>query len=110
MRGESSNSSLLLQSHKKGHNSGKLYASWVLFFGHFLRDPRKPRQLKPQAEPLQLKAFSTIKRALGWGSVPPYGAIGSPYRRIRSLYGPLLTVKLSVSDLAPLIVRVSGCL
>ena len=32
--------------------------------GLLLGDLREPRQLKPEGEPLQFKAFSTIKRAL----------------------------------------------
>ena len=48
---------------------------------------------------MQLEAFSTIKRAVGfpYGVVrPPYGAIGSSYGGIQSPYGPLLIVELSV--------------
>ena len=56
-----------------------------LYFGHFLVALGETRQWKPQGEPLQLKAISTIKRA----SLPvsPYGAIGSPCGGIRSSYG-----------------------
>ena len=46
----------------------------------FLRSPRETRQLKPQGEPLQLKAFLTIKRAsvpVTGGSVPLTG--GGPF-------------------------------
>ena len=48
----------------------------ALCFGHFLGDPRGHRQLKLQGEPLYLKAFATIKRAIGpltGGSVPLTG-------------------------------------
>ena len=45
--------------HKAHFIAGYLTRAGVLYFGHFLGDPREPRQLKPQGKPLQLKAFST---------------------------------------------------
>ena len=46
----------------------------VLYFGHFLGAPGEFQQLKPSEDPLQLKAFLIITRAVG------------------SFYGPLLLV------------------
>ena len=83
----------------------------VLYFGHFLRYPREPRQLKPRGEPLQSKAFSTIKGPsvpLTGGVRSPYGAIGSLDGGIRSPYRHLLIAQLSVEGLGFLIVRAAG--
>ena len=90
---------------------GRSYASWGPILWPFLRGSARTRQLKL----LQLKAFSTIERALGsyyrnGGLRSPYGAISSCYGGVRSPYGPLLIVELSVYGLGPVIVGVSECL
>ena len=63
-------------------------------------------------EPLQLKAYSTIRRALGSchrGGPFPIQGHRFPLRGVRSPYRPLLIFELSVQGLGPLIVRVSAC-
>ena len=53
-----------------------LFGIVYAYFGLLLGDPREPRQLKPSGEPLQVKAFSTIKPLsirLTGGSVPLLG-------------------------------------
>ena len=71
------------------------YASWGPMFSPFLRRSARALTSKPYGEPLQLKAFAAIKRALGpvaGGSVPLTGPSVPVTEGVCSPYGPLSVV------------------
>ena len=69
---------------KKPHPKLFVTPAGVVCVGHFLGDPREPRQSKLQEEPLQIKAFSTIERAVH----SPCGALGPVTGPSDPLAGP----------------------